>query len=263
MPIPASALSLYAPPWVDVVPTATAAMDTEDTDPDYAVENLQTDNLEDTARSTGISATVEITLASATEVVAIALFNVNATTIGLRSDSGLSINVPVADRLLSGHLVNPWLWFGDEDEGERTSTVFEVDLDKSGSAVLEVGRIALLTELNELLWLPGPELSLVRYGAARNRTRAGKVHRRLAPWAPVRSGIGTFQDLADYQTLRDLEASSNGLGQGFLVVPNRLRNDAIFIHLSEDALRWREYGGHMDLRLPLEEIAMGLPPGPD
>ncbi len=263
MPIPASALSLYAVPWWDVVREATLVLTNEDPDPDYAVENAQTDDLEDTARSTGVIDTLEITLAAPAEVVAIFLFNDNATTVGLRSDSGLDINVPVAGRTLAGHVIPTWLWFGDEDQGERTSDTFYVDREKTGSDLLEIGRVFLSTDLDEFLWSQGPEFGLTRFGGARNRTRGGKVHRRIPPWAPVRTGVGTFQDLADYTTLRSLEAAANGLGQGFPIVPNRLRNDAIFVQIAEDALRWREFGGQMDLRLPLEERAMGLSPGPD
>jgi hypothetical protein len=263
MAIPVSALSLYAAPWWDVVREATVALDNPVADPDYAAANAQTDDLEDTARTDGVIDTLTITLAAPAEVVAIFLFNDNATTVGLRSDSGLDINVPVAGRTPAGHVIPTWLWFGDEAQGERTSDVFYVDREKSGVDPLEIGRVFIATDLEEFLWLTGPEFGLTRYGGARNRTKAGKVHRRIPPWAPVRTGIGTFQDLDDYTALRNLEATANGLGQGFPIVPNRLRNDAIFVHVAEDALRWREFGGHMDLRLPLEEMAMGLSPGPD
>lgn len=261
MAMPYSAYSLYAPPWRDVVRTGT--LTAGDADAEYPVTNAQNDDAMDTAKANGTSDTIEVVPEDgAVEAIAAGVINTNAETeIGIRSDDGLDEVIDVPTRTRDGKQRNGWIYLGDKTG--RTSDKFYFDLAKGGAAQLEYARLIIVTELLELLWLPLPEFGHTRPGSVRNRTKGGAVFQRLTPWASVRNGIGQFLDLDQLQALLDLEAAANGLGQGFLFIENRLKNDAQFVRVGEDALRYRGGDSHVDLRLPLEEIAMGLPPEMD
>jgi hypothetical protein len=259
MAMPFSAYSLYAPPWTDIV--REAALVAGDDDPAYPVTNAQNDDTADTAKALGLTDTIEVpVVGDPVEAIAAAVFNTNATEpIVVRSDDGLEEEIAIPDRTPDGKQRNGWIYLGDKTG--RTSDKFYFDLAKTGSAVLEYGRLLIVTALLELVWLPLPEFGFTRPGALRNRTRLGKVHRRLSPVAAPRTGMGQFVDIDELDALLNLEAASNGLGQGFLLIPDRRKNDALFVQCGEDALRWRGGDSQIDLRLPLEEISMGLPPG--
>lgn len=254
-----SSKSLYAPASYEVIPSATVTMTDEDSS--YPAVNAQNDEVEDTAKATGQTTIFTCNFAPtliAVEPVAAAVINTNATEINISNDAGLDEDIAVPSRTLDGKQRNGWI----DLRGllNRLDSKFYFTLSKDGTAQLEVGRLVLVLSLLEFVWSPGVEFGHTRYGSVRNRTRLGSVRRRLSPVAPPRTGIGQFEDLADLTALLDLEAMGNGLGRGFLVIPDQTKNDALFVQPAEDAMRWIDQGGAMALRLPIEEIPMGLPP---
>lgn len=264
MPMPFSAYSLWSPPWSDQVRTATVSALNPGLDADYSIENVQTDATDDTYRSASAAEdTLTITFPGGLPeyILAAFFFNTNAESIRIRNEGAvLDFPVTVLDPTRDGHPRDAWAYLGDQPENDINDDEWYIDLEKTGTAKLEIGRIFLATIFGEVLWLPDVEFGLTRPGAVRHRTKGGRVHRRLVPWAPVRTGVGKFLDLDELSVLRMTEAASNGLGQGFPLVENRTVGEAMFMQLAEDAQQYRGGASHIELTLRLEEIARGLTP---
>lgn len=242
-------------PTDDKIPAAALAMTNQDAN--YPVGNAQDDDPANTAKATGTSTVVTITTPSITAVL-YSVINTNATSISLTNGAGMAAQAQaIPSRTLDGKQRNGFKYFAGV--ALATSTTWTLTMSKTGAQPLEFGRIVLVVAVWDLKWLRGVDYDLRRPGAARNVTRLGTVNRRLSP-VSQRSGNGQFLHDDAFTVMANVEAGSNGLGNGFLVVPDRDVNDAMFMQVAEDAIRWKDQISHVDLRLPMEEITMGLPP---
>lgn len=252
-----AARGLFSLPSDDLIRTAALVATNED--PDYPVTNVQDDDPSNTFKATGTSSVITATVTSSTPV-AFAFVNTNMAAGALTNGGALvSQAQTVPSRTVDGKQRNGWK--NITGVAARTSTTFIFTISKTGSAPLEIGKILLLAAIRDVLWLPKVNYSLKRPGSVRNTTRLGAISRRLSPVAAPRIAAGKVNRASELATLLDLEASSNGLGYGFFLVPDRDENDAWFCMPTEDAAKWmRENSTIAEIEFAAQELSMGLPP---
>jgi hypothetical protein len=258
---------LIAFPSADAIWPAVLTMSNEDSE--YPVENIQNNDAADTAKATGTSTTIDIDIPFVTITpVGVMIANTNATTGTLESSAGPMGTFTFPSRTPDGKQRNGWI---DLRGLNVTDNHFEIDLSKSGGPPVEVGRICLVTawQAPEVLVAgagQSPTFGHRRPGQIENVTKGGVTHRRTAAWAaPRRVTISCF-DVATLAILQQLEAESNGLGRGFLLVPNEDVNDAWFAQCAFEDFEYVQEqpddGAELfPVKMTIHEIAMGLPPG--
>lgn len=261
---------LLAFPSHDLIWDATLTM--SDEDPDYPVENVQNNDPSDTAKANGTSTTIEVDISGGNQtVVGLLLANTNGTTGSIESAGGAIGAFTFPARLPDGKLKNGWLDL--RGLPNVTEDHFEIDLSKTGSAVLEIGRICLVTawQAPEILVAGAgtpPTFGHRRHGQVENLTKAGASHRRIVPWAKRRHLSCATKVAATLAILQQLEAENLGLGRGFALIPNEDENDGWFADLALTDFAWvqdePDDGAQIfPVQITFHEIAMGLPPGPD
>ena len=255
---------LIAFPSDDVVWDATVTMTNEDSL--YPATNVQDNDPANTAKSTTTSATFSIDISGGNvTVVGLLIVNTNATSGTLSSTAGSILSLSsFPDLTPDGKLRNKW--FDLRGLSNRTEDHFEVALSKSGTAVLEAGRICLVTDYQapEVLWAgagSSPVFTRKRPGQLELMTRLGSTPRRASPVSPPRSMSISTLDETTFGILDQLEAECNGLLRPFLFIPDDDDTDAWFAQCAfADFEYTRDQPEVTPVRMVIQEVSMGLPP---
>lgn len=237
---------LVASPSVDLIWAAGLSMTNED--PDFPVENIQTDDPALLAKSTTTTTTITITTPSATPV-AIALFQTNATSASLNGDP-----IPIPATELDGQRKHGWLNMTGSPAG--TGTTWTLVLSRA-SGVVFIGRVVLVTALYELPLKYGLEMGRLRPGDIEARTRLGSLN-RVTAGIRTRWARGVVDIIEAEDLMRDLEASAQGTQLPFLFIPDENTNDAWFVTYTANDFRMR-YPDYDVREVPfaVEEVSNG------
>lgn len=246
----ANPLPLFAPPSVDLIWDASLAM--TDEDPDFPVENLQTDSPALVAKSTSNTTTITITTPSATPV-AIALINTNAETASLNGDP---IAIPATE--LDGQRRHAWLNMTGSPAG--TGTTWTLVLSRTSGAVW-IGRVVLVTALSDLPLKYGLTIGRQRPGDIEIVTRLGSVV-RVGAQIRTRWASGVVDVIESETMLEALEASAKGSLLPFLFIPDEETNDAWFVRFraNDFAKGYPDYDVR-PINLVFDEVSSGPPNG--
>lgn len=255
-------------PTHDVIWGASLASAQESADPNFAIENLQSNDPADTARFTASTVNIQIDLSGGNvTVVGIALINTSFTAGTFESQAGSIGSLTFPSRTQAGKQRNGFLDL--RGLPNRTDDHFELDLT-SGSSAPELGRICLITAwqapevLVEGAGAP-PVFGARRPGQVEQMTRLGTTHRFVSPaHAPRRLTIETLTDTAA-AILRQLAEENLELNRGFLLVPNEDVNDAWFaqcemVDTEHQQTQPDDVNEITPMTMTLLELSMGAPP---
>ena len=250
------AVSKYARPSDDAYQTATLSMTSADSA--YPVTNSQGQFPAETAKSTGTSTTITITLTGVFQILMVGIYNTNATSGTVASGAGLSQPFVFPARWFSGLLKNGWLNL--EGIANNTDNDWTIALSKSGSEKLEFGRIVMATAKRDLEWKWEGKRAKERPGTQRKLTRLGGLNRTFGF-----TQCHKFSGTADRKTMADdwkiLEDQCNGAGYGFMLVPDAAVNESYFCLPEEDELSWEITRPDVEtMEIKITEINMGRPP---
>lgn len=249
--------SLFTPWHEDAINLASSVVMTNP-DTAYPIGNAVNEDPEDTAKASGTTTTVTVTLPSSMLVQAAFVGNTNATSMAIQNNSG-SFNqaIAVPPRTVDGKQVNGFVsWAGTSD------TIFKFVLSKTGAAVLEFGRLCLLLALREMVFVARDQgtFGLMRPGTIDNVTRYGSRTRASSP-VLQRYVSGVVRRYADLDTHLILDGHVNGLNRGFFFVPDDQVNAAWYAQLGAVEAQWSRYApAGMAYRIRVEEKAQGAPP---
>lgn len=216
--MPANPLPLVGLAGHDLIWSATLSASDDDTE--FPIQNAQTDDPALLCKGVANTLNITITTASATPV-AIALIQTNAETGTL---DGQAITFPGLDS--EGQRIHPWKLLAGLSPGTSRTLVLS-----KASGVVFVGRICLLTELQELN---------VKYGWERGRFRPADIE------IPTRGGSLLYHsfgvrtkwaqgvvDLHEDETmLSSLDLSAKGKTLPMLFIPDEATNEAWFARQS-------------------------------
>lgn len=227
-----------------------AALSMSNEDPDFPVENLQTDNPAKLAKSTTNTTTITITTVSATPV-AVALIQTNAET---ATFEGQSVAIPSLD--LDGQRIHPWL----VPVGLSAATSRQLVLSRASGPVW-IGRVAMVTALEPLNLKYGLKFGRLRPGDISVTTRLGSEN-KVGAQIRRRWAAGAVDTIESETMLEQLEASGKGALLPFLFIPDELKNDAWFVRFR--ANDFEKGFSDYDVRpipLTFDEVSSGPPNG--
>ena len=241
-------LGKVALPGNDLVWSAALTSSASTADLDYLVGNLQQRDPAKVHKASGNATTVRAVHAGTRTPVAVFLFNTNATAASITNPAGLNQAIPLPSRDLDGQRRHAWL----DLDGLANVTDDEHSLVLSTTdPILFIGRIALVTELNDVNYSATnpPRIGRTRPGNTVVRTRLGSL---VVNDAGIRTRWAEFSiELEEDRALwENLDASAKGAMVPFPYVPFADTNDAWWVTLPDDF--------STRLRLPMTEIPIRL-----
>ena len=230
----------------------------------YPLSNSQGNDPADTTKSTSITTVISMVFPSDITPVAYMVANTNATSISLSNGAGMTAQaITIPSRTGDGQILNGWK--NMIGVSSATDDVWTLTLPKSGSEVLEFGRVCIVTSLYNagVIWGSGqgPKIGIERPGQVENVTRLGTVWRAQSG-VQFRTFSGQVRRTTHLANFQALEALANGSGTGFMFIPDFQANEAWFARLTDQSrYAWQRQSEHVaTFGLDIAELCMGAPP---
>jgi hypothetical protein len=259
-------VSLFAyPSDNEILQSATLSMTNADTDYPAANGNDADPGKPLKATTTGTVITITFTGDKALKAVAlINTSNLTGATITLANPAGLSQAITYPARTGDGQAVHPWIDL--RSVANATDDVWTITI--SGAAAdVAIGEIVAVTSLRQLNWrwggTSGPDLSF-KWPTIRHKTFAGSklVYRRGTRQRSARGVCERETDRASLLILHQMSqhpSYANDQGEiPFLFIPDAAVNDAWYVALDEDEMRWiRQMQNRSETAIAFTEVNCG------
>lgn len=230
---------LFCLPSEILTPAATLSLLAGTPDAAFPLTNAQDGKASSPFKATGTSCTIRSHFASPKTLagVVLAYHNLAGATVTVSNPAGLSVSMPIPANTEDGHCLDPWLDLRDVDN----TTDDDWDIAISGAAA----NVAI----GELIWIAAwheAEMDLRSPGGDDVQPaiiQPGDFHpaiHRYGMGTRVRSFDGHVTPSVSSLALLSLHRSARGPVRPFVVIPDTLINDALYVTSTTTRHRYRE-----------------------